>query len=233
MNSMLLRIATVRGDVSLGTRCCRDGHNIEFSPGCYNARPFSKRFVLSLHVSSSVASRKSASMMSYQLHRPGKLMLVTAPARAARHILFAVVIASSAAPVGATAQQPTAQATAIKLPTDTLLNTEVDAAFVRWSAAWMFDRYLGNVLVTERGLKDSTYVIRGVFDFARMGSKITIPFAAAYSKADAGFRFSNLCYKRHVVGDDRFHRNPRGAASAASGLDHTSPVSRSKKSVAG
>jgi len=81
------------------------------------------------------------------------------------------------------------------LPTDEAANADVDASFKRWSSAWMFDRYQpGSARATERGLRDETYVIRGLFDFARSGTKLTIPFAAAYTQADGRYTLSNLCY---------------------------------------
>jgi hypothetical protein len=81
------------------------------------------------------------------------------------------------------------------LPTDQAVNAEVDSSFVRWSAAWMFDRYLpSSARATERGLTGDTYVVRGLFDFARSGQKITIPFAAAYKKSNDKYTLSNLCY---------------------------------------
>ena len=81
------------------------------------------------------------------------------------------------------------------LPTDQAVNAEVDAGFIRWSSAWMFDRYLpSSARATERGLTGDTYVVRGLFDFARSGQKITIPFAAAYKKANDKYTLANLCY---------------------------------------
>jgi hypothetical protein len=81
------------------------------------------------------------------------------------------------------------------LPADAAALAEVDNAFKRWASSWMFDRYLpGNLRVTERGLKGDTYVLRGTFDFARSGQRITIPFAAAYAKAKERYMFSKLCY---------------------------------------
>jgi len=82
------------------------------------------------------------------------------------------------------------------LPTDEAANAAINAGFARWSTAWMFDRYLpGSARANDRGLKGDTYVVRGVFDFARMGAKHTIPFAASFSRREkAGFALSNLCY---------------------------------------
>ncbi len=81
------------------------------------------------------------------------------------------------------------------LPTDENANAEVDAAFNKWSSTWIFDKYLpGSAHTTERGFKDGTYVVRGLFDFARSGTKLTIPFAAAYTKTKDQFELSNLCY---------------------------------------
>jgi hypothetical protein len=81
------------------------------------------------------------------------------------------------------------------LPADKASNAEIDTAFQKWSSTWMFDRYIaGSAHATERGFRDGTYVIRGLFDFVRSGTKITIPFAAAYTDAKDHFAFSNLCY---------------------------------------
>jgi len=87
------------------------------------------------------------------------------------------------------------------LLTDEAANAEVDAGFRQWSSTWMFDRYLaGSAHATERGFKDDTYVIRGLFDFVRSGSKITIPFAAAYTKGNDRHTLSNLCYNDYSSG---------------------------------
>jgi hypothetical protein len=81
------------------------------------------------------------------------------------------------------------------LPTDQVANAQVDAGFRRWSAAWMFDRYVpGSARATERGFKDGTYIVRGLFNFVRGGARLTIPFAAAYTAANKGYAMSNLCY---------------------------------------
>lgn len=81
------------------------------------------------------------------------------------------------------------------LPTDALANAEVDLGFRRWSSAWMFDRYVpGSARTNERGLTDETYVVRGLFDFVRSGTKLTIPFAAAYTQVNGRYAMSNLCY---------------------------------------
>lgn len=81
------------------------------------------------------------------------------------------------------------------LPADGAALAEVDNAFRRWGASWMFDRYLpGSVRATERGLTGETYMLRGTFDFARSGQRITIPFAAAYAKTPERFVLSKLCY---------------------------------------
>jgi hypothetical protein len=69
-------------------------------------------------------------------------------------------------------EQPAASATAEQversLPTDNVANTAIDNGFKQWSSAWMFDRYVpGSARVTDRGFKQGTYVIRGVFDFIR------------------------------------------------------------------
>jgi hypothetical protein len=87
------------------------------------------------------------------------------------------------------------------LPTDEASNAEIDAGFRRWSAGWMFDRYVpGSARATERALKQDTYVIRGMFDFIRGGGKLTIPYAASYSKADDHYQLSNLCYNDTSTG---------------------------------
>lgn len=81
------------------------------------------------------------------------------------------------------------------LPADAAALAEVDDAFRRWGATWMFDRYLpGSVRATERGLSGETYMLRGMFDFARSGQRITIPFAAAYARAANRFVLAKLCY---------------------------------------
>jgi hypothetical protein len=81
------------------------------------------------------------------------------------------------------------------LPADAAALAEVDNAFKRWGASWMFDRYLpGSVRATERGLTGETYMLRGTFDFARSGQRITIPFAAAYARTKERFVLSKLCY---------------------------------------
>lgn len=81
------------------------------------------------------------------------------------------------------------------LPADDAALAEVDNAFRRWASSWMFDRYLpGSVRATERGLTGETYMLRGTFDFARSGQRITIPFAAAYGKAKERYALSKLCY---------------------------------------
>lgn len=82
-----------------------------------------------------------------------------------------------------TTEPPATPETAEGLPSNESANAAIDAGFKRWSSAWMFDRYIpGSARISDRGLKDDTYVIRGVFDFARMGAKQTIPFAAAFTK---------------------------------------------------
>ncbi len=81
------------------------------------------------------------------------------------------------------------------LPTDEAANAQIDAGFRRWSAGWMFDRYVpGSIRTTDRALKEGTYVVRGLFDFVRGGGRLSIPFAAAYSNATDHFALSNLCY---------------------------------------
>jgi hypothetical protein len=88
-----------------------------------------------------------------------------------------------------------------KLPTDDASNAEIDAGFRRWSSGWMFDRYVpGSARATERALKDDTYVIRGMFDFVRGGGRLSIPYAASYSKANDRFLLSNLCYNDTSTG---------------------------------
>jgi hypothetical protein len=81
------------------------------------------------------------------------------------------------------------------LPADEAALAEVDNAFRQWGATWMFDRYLpGTVRATERGLTGETYILRGTFDFARSGQRITIPFAAAYAQVKERYTLSKLCY---------------------------------------
>lgn len=81
------------------------------------------------------------------------------------------------------------------LPADDVALKEVDDAFNRWGSTWMFDRYLGgSVHATERGLNGATYMLRGTFDFARSGQRLTIPFAAAYAREKERFVLAKLCY---------------------------------------
>jgi hypothetical protein len=124
------------------------------------------------------------------------------PAAASAPSVPSAPAASSAAGAG----KPTAEPDRA-LPTDAVANAAIDTGFMRWSAAWMFDRYLpGSARATDRGLKDGTYVVRGVFDFARMGAKQTIPFAAAFTKRKDGqdgreaYQLSNLCYNDTTSG---------------------------------
>jgi hypothetical protein len=125
-------------------------------------------------------------------------MLIEALVRDALLTLCAALLASDAFAVDAAASAPKKQSpqeVSKTLPTDEAANAEVDALFKRWSSAWMFDRYLpGSARTTERGLKDETYVVRGLFDFARSGTKLTIPYAAAYTKTQGRYTLSNLCY---------------------------------------
>lgn len=108
----------------------------------------------------------------------------------------AAVLVSCTASAVAAAPPPANNDSAKSLPTDQAANAAIDAGFRRWSAAWMFDRYLpGSARATDRALKDGTYVVRGVFDFARFGAKLTIPFAAAFAKAGNGYGLANLCYQ--------------------------------------
>jgi hypothetical protein len=87
------------------------------------------------------------------------------------------------------------------LPTDEASNAEIDAGFRRWSAGWMFDRYVpGSARATERALKQDTYVIRGMFDFVRGGGRLSIPYAASYSKSNDRYLLSNLCYNDTSTG---------------------------------
>lgn len=87
------------------------------------------------------------------------------------------------------------------LPSDAQATSQIEAGFVSWASTWMYDRYLPtSARILERGFKDDVYVIRGTFDFARFGSRLTIPFAAAFTKGDTGganygtYAISNLCY---------------------------------------
>jgi len=87
------------------------------------------------------------------------------------------------------------------LPTDEASNAEIDAGFRQWSAGWMFDRYVpGSARATERALKNDTYVIRGMFDFVRGGGRLSIPYAASYSKSSDRYLLSNLCYNDTSTG---------------------------------
>ncbi len=116
--------------------------------------------------------------------------------------------------------QKPAVAASKALPTDEAANAAIDTGFMRWSAAWMFDRYLpGTARATDRGLKDGTYVIRGAFDFVRFGALQTIPFAAAFAPAKEGFGLLNLCYNDITSGmtacidpSDRATLDRQGAA---------------------
>jgi len=111
---------------------------------------------------------------------------------------------AAAAPADAASRPATPPPVDKSLPTDAAANTAIDNGFMRWSAAWMFDRYLpGSARATDRGLKDGTYVVRGVFDFARMGARQTIPFAAAFTRlkdGKEGYQLSNLCYNDTTSG---------------------------------
>ena len=102
-------------------------------------------------------------------------------------------------------EQPAASATAEQvesfLPKDNVANTAIDNGFKQWSSAWMFDRYLpGSARATDRGFKNGTYVIRGIFDFVRGGARLTIPFAAAFTNSSNGYQLSNLCYNDNTSG---------------------------------
>jgi hypothetical protein len=87
------------------------------------------------------------------------------------------------------------------IPKDSFTNVAIDDGFKQWSSAWMFDRYVpGSAHATDRGFKDDTYVIRGLFDFVRGGAKLTIPFAAAFTGVADKYRLSNLCYNDNTSG---------------------------------
>jgi hypothetical protein len=87
------------------------------------------------------------------------------------------------------------------IPKDNFANAAIDDGFRRWSSTWMFDRYVpGSAHATDRGFKDSTYIIRGMFDFVRGGARLTIPFAAAFTGAGDAYRLSNLCYNDNTSG---------------------------------
>jgi hypothetical protein len=87
------------------------------------------------------------------------------------------------------------------IPKDAEANAAIDTGFQQWSSTWMFDRYIaGSARATDRGYKDGTYVIRGDFSFMRAGSRLTIPFAAAFTKPTDTFRLSNLCYNDVTTG---------------------------------
>jgi hypothetical protein len=100
-------------------------------------------------------------------------------------------------------QQASAAAEQVEksLPKDNVANTAIDNGFKRWSSAWMFDRYVpGSARATDRGFKDGTYVIRGMFDFVRGGQRLTIPFGAAFTNSQNGYQLSNLCYNDNTSG---------------------------------
>jgi hypothetical protein len=93
------------------------------------------------------------------------------------------------------------QEAAKSIPKDDVANAAIDDGFKQWSSAWMFDRYVpGSARATDRGFKDATYVIRGLFDFVRGGGRLTIPFAASFTNAANGYRLSNLCYNDNTSG---------------------------------
>ena len=89
----------------------------------------------------------------------------------------------------------------IGLPNDRSANATIDAGFIRWSTAWMVDRYIpGSARIADRALKGNWYMIRGTFDFARFGTKLTIPFAAEFVKSKDNFKLANLCYNDTTSG---------------------------------
>ncbi len=87
------------------------------------------------------------------------------------------------------------------MPKDDAANTAIDNGFKQWSSAWMFDRYVpGSARAADRGFKNGTYVIRGMFDFVRGGARLTIPFGAAFTNSANGYQLSNLCYNDNTSG---------------------------------
>jgi len=87
------------------------------------------------------------------------------------------------------------------IPKDSVTNAAIDNGFKQWSASWMFDQYIpGSARATDRGFKNGTYVIRGLFGFARMGARLDIPFAAAFTNSANGYVLSNLCYNDNSSG---------------------------------
>jgi hypothetical protein len=123
------------------------------------------------------------------------------PPAAAPPIAAPPAAANSPAPAGPQNGASKQSESNKSLPSDAVTNAEIDAGFRRWSAAWMFDRYVpGSARATDRALKSDTYVIRGLFDFVRGGGKLTIPFAASYAKTKDAFALSNLCYNDTSTG---------------------------------
>ena len=96
------------------------------------------------------------------------------------------------------AQMKTVEQTALSWPPglgDDVIYSAINDGFLRWSTAWAVDQYIaGSAQVAEKGVQSGTYLVRGSFAFARFGAKYSIPFAAAFSKAQDSYALSNLCY---------------------------------------
>jgi hypothetical protein len=119
------------------------------------------------------------------------------------------------------------------IPKDDDINTAIDDGFKRWSSAWMMDRYVqGSANIAHRGFKDATYIVRGLFDFVRGGSQLTIPYAASFTDSSDGYKLSNICYNDNTSGmsDCIDHSNvlARESLSAASPqyLDKSLPTEK-------
>jgi hypothetical protein len=81
------------------------------------------------------------------------------------------------------------------VPDNAAAEAAIDGGFKQWSSAWMFDRYIpGSAHAVNRGLRDGTFLVRGMFGFMRGGGRLNIPFAAAFTNSGDGYRLSNLCY---------------------------------------
>jgi TPR repeat protein len=87
------------------------------------------------------------------------------------------------------------------IPKNAAADAAIDEGFKRWSSAWMIDQYVpGSAHAVNRGLKDGTFLARGMFGFMRGGARLSIPFAAAFTGSGQGYRLSNLCYNDETSG---------------------------------